>query len=316
MSLVFQNQNDFLHNSCITVNTQASPPEQFIAVGPLLNTDPPGGATHQAYMKLWWSPASTAMNSSTARPIALNGQGDAMPPSGGNQTIQEFPAAQQSANWYVGLNGFLSGQVFLFAQGFTDTAPTSWKPASPINALNNVYAIVPASVPSPEHYAVLREGAHQTRPPRVPAKDEFFFAFGIIFDEPADGTRLLVRPAANIEAVLRCNATVARLAHGRDPSRPEVASVVLGRERVTPPPPELMSGHMRLQYTGEIRQEVYQRLRASENDCANELDIDRGELAQGILRIRKRSVSDLCAVDVIHERRSDGCFLGGLMVVA
>jgi hypothetical protein len=312
--LRFPNPGPFYDNPCVSISFNGI--METISVGPLVN--PPGAVTAEASVLLWHGPPATSLSATTALPIALNPGPYVLTPDppNFNALIQQNIPGGASAYWSCTPQTSLFGSFSLFAQGVCPGVPPTWSPLTPINALNNV--MVTQAVK--QSLLVQAASAAMGTPAPLPTSrqdSDVFFAFGILHDHRGDNmVRLVVEPTLNVDDALRRNPAIARVFRDRPPVPPGHLTCVLGRERVVPPPAPF-GGHVRLQYTGVIAAETQRRLCASEGSSTHSLDLERGELRQGILELRKREPTDVCLIEARLELAQDrSVVLGGFLLVA
>jgi len=303
------NPNAYYENPYVSISY--SGPSEVISVGPLENT---GNSDGEASMLLWSCPPATSISKTTAVAVALNAGPYVVTP-GGNALIQQLihPAGPW-ANWSCTPQIPFMGSFCLFAQGVLPGVAPTWSPFSPINALHLITLTdaVKQSLLVHEPLAPEPSVGLQSSPPG----GDVFFAFGILHDHPGDRRmRLIVDSIVEVDEYLRKLPLIARVLRDRSPAEPEQLGCVLGHERIVPPPSPL-AGPTRLQYTGVIAADTHRRLRASDSSREHSIELERGELRQGILELRKRKVTDLSLIRVRLELASERTLLGGFVLVA
>jgi hypothetical protein len=327
MSLSFPYTGEYYCNPCVSISYNGI--AETIQVGPLKNS---GAATAEAYVQLWSGPAGTSITQKTAQAIPLNPGPDVVPgptPSNplNNMLIRKSVAPGGSQKWSCSPQISLSGNFDLFAQAISDGIPASWQDTNPMNALDNVrVADVERSIFAPE--AALARGGSPKASSKGQDKD-LFYAFGIQHDDPDQTkTRLVVETFTVVETTPNLRKlgkpgldevpVIQRVLRSRSPKAPAQLTCFLGRERIVSLP-HPFGGHPRLQHTGVIAAETHKRLcatNAPQTKHSIDIDIERGELRQGILALQKEEATDLCLIHVRLELQSDGKTLGGFVLVA
>jgi hypothetical protein len=297
----------FFENPCVNFD----PTTQQITIGPMYNGTPDD---QTVYVLLWYGAPCTWLSCSAAMPLVLEtgpgGEDAAGPGLGnpyGNMLVSQFIPSGCTATWQAYPAEPMVGSGVILAQGF----PTgSWNVVD-TNALNSVHVLGGSSASLTESTARM---ASITRPPDL----ETYFAFAVAAnstDNLEKKARVVVDTSSKDLETLQAMPSVQRVLHFGPFVEPEEVKLVLGRERLIGPGPNLPARPLQLSYTGEIRREVAKALAVGDPVGQLPVDLRRDEVRQGILSVKRRTPKDVCAVRVHLENTVDGSFLGGLTVV-